>query len=254
MKKPLKEQNQRPEGALLERALMGPPRKGLRELAREIGLSDARVRQIINGYRTESGQTIQIVGPPETVARMAYALGVTPDQLENAGRSDAASSLRDVIEATGNQGVKRMEVALDVRALKAELREWIDTSMTQALYENPPPEGPLYLWRQNVLADVLADRVLAMQEHITELRGQLYERDVAIAEVLEIARGGDEHDERSAAASKVPEVGPADQPTKGVPLDRTDLRHLEELEDTEAERSAHEEPVDDSEAKDPPAM
>lgn len=88
-----KHEYQRPEGVLLESAAK---MKGIsaRKGAREASLSDARWRQIVNGYASVgAGQVVAVEGPPETVARMALAVGVTAEQLRGAGRADAADKL-----------------------------------------------------------------------------------------------------------------------------------------------------------------
>ncbi|WNI16436.1 helix-turn-helix domain-containing protein [Actinacidiphila sp. ITFR-21] len=86
-----------PEGKLIEDALKTT---GIsqREAARRIGLSDARWRQIVSGYQSISGYKAPVRGPAATVARMAHIVGVTPDQLADAGRDDAAAKLRDITE------------------------------------------------------------------------------------------------------------------------------------------------------------
>lgn len=88
-----KRQHQRPEGAVIERAATA---RGMsaRTAAKEAALSDARWRQIVNGYASVgAGQVVPVEGPAETIARMAMAVGVTPDQLREAGRADAADVL-----------------------------------------------------------------------------------------------------------------------------------------------------------------
>lgn len=84
---------QRPEGALIARALK---LKGLsvRKAAPDAAISDARWRQIMNGHASAGpGQVVPVVGPDDTIARMARVAGVTPDQLREAGRTDAADLL-----------------------------------------------------------------------------------------------------------------------------------------------------------------
>jgi hypothetical protein len=62
------------------------------------GISGPRWRQIANGYETKAGMRIPVVGPDETVARMALAVGVTSDALRAAGRDGAANELEDMVE------------------------------------------------------------------------------------------------------------------------------------------------------------
>lgn len=84
-----------PEGELITAALKRK-KMSAREAARRAGISDARWRQITSGYQTVSGTRVPVSGPPETIARMAQVVGVTPEQLAGAGREDAADALRDL--------------------------------------------------------------------------------------------------------------------------------------------------------------
>jgi transcriptional regulator with XRE-family HTH domain len=86
--------SQPPEGALIQRALK---KSGLsiRALASRVDLSDARVRQYINGYTSAGrGQYVFVEAPADRLAAIAQALNVSPEELEKAGRADAAESLR----------------------------------------------------------------------------------------------------------------------------------------------------------------
>jgi hypothetical protein len=65
-----------------------------REAARRAGISEGRWRQIAGGYQVVSaGVYAPVRGPAETLARMAAVVGVTPAQLTEAGRPDAARAL-----------------------------------------------------------------------------------------------------------------------------------------------------------------
>lgn len=51
----------------------------------------------MHGHQSVSaGVTAPVRGPAETVARMAQVVGVTPKQLQAAGRADAAEELREL--------------------------------------------------------------------------------------------------------------------------------------------------------------
>jgi len=86
---------QRPEGTLIGRA-QKRSRMSQREAATRAGISEARWRNIVSGYQTISaGQYAPIKGPADTVARMAQVVGVTAEELADAGeREDAAQELR----------------------------------------------------------------------------------------------------------------------------------------------------------------
>lgn len=83
---------QPPEAALIKEALKRSRLSG-REAARRAGISDARWRQIVNGYQVVSGHQVPVRAPDETLARMAHAAGVAADDLRAAGRPEAADLL-----------------------------------------------------------------------------------------------------------------------------------------------------------------
>lgn len=85
-----------PWGRLITQALR---KSGLsaRKAAGLAGLSEGRWRQITSGYQNVgAGVYAPVRGPAETIARMAQVVRVTPEQLEEAGRPDAAEALRGV--------------------------------------------------------------------------------------------------------------------------------------------------------------
>lgn len=71
----------------------------IREAARRAGISYGRWRQIVMGYQNVSpGEFAVVRAPAKTVARMAQAAGVTPEQMEAEGeRPDAAQELREIL-------------------------------------------------------------------------------------------------------------------------------------------------------------
>lgn len=86
-----------PEGRLLKTALA---RAGMsaRQAAKKAGITEARWRQIVNGYQTPArGLHVPVRGPASTVAAMARAVGLTPQQLRDAGRDDAAEALDELL-------------------------------------------------------------------------------------------------------------------------------------------------------------
>jgi transcriptional regulator with XRE-family HTH domain len=96
-----------PWGALITAALR---QAGLsaREAARRAGLSEGRWRQITSGYQVVSaGSYATVRGPAATLARMASVAGVTPAQLEQAGRADAAAVLTASPAASAGDAILR---------------------------------------------------------------------------------------------------------------------------------------------------
>jgi hypothetical protein len=84
-----------PEGALITAALKRR-RLSARAAAPQAGISETRWRQITSGYQTVSGQRIPVRAPDDTIARMAQVAGVTPEELINVGRVEAAEELRNL--------------------------------------------------------------------------------------------------------------------------------------------------------------
>jgi len=88
-----------PEALLIAGLREKPPRMSIREAAARAGISDARWRQIEHGVRYFRGVPHPETGPAPTVAKMAFAVGVTPDDLSGAGRADAAGELEAILDA-----------------------------------------------------------------------------------------------------------------------------------------------------------
>lgn len=85
---------QLPEGELVARAQKRLDLSS-RKAAPLAGISEGRWRQIVNGYQNVgSGVYAPVRAPADTLARMAHVVGVTAQQLDEAGRPDAAEELR----------------------------------------------------------------------------------------------------------------------------------------------------------------
>lgn len=81
-------------------------------------MSEGRWRQIAQGYQTVSaGVQIPVRGPADTIARMAQVAGVSPDELDDAGRDDAAAELRTLLKPERDP---------DVRGEDETALEWMD--------------------------------------------------------------------------------------------------------------------------------
>lgn len=155
----LKDQYQRPEGRLIEQALKTPPKKSVRKLAGEVGLSEGRARQIINGYQSMGGQIIAIVGPADTVGRLAQAAGVTPEQMRAAGREDAADEMHP-LRAVGVTEDGDLWLS-DHEEEEAELLGWLNTPQSE---RERPPTRALALWDAEQLLEA------AIESHRDEVR------------------------------------------------------------------------------------
>ena len=85
-----------PEALLITELREKPPRMSMRAAAAAARISEARWRQIEHGIRYFRGVPYPEAGPAQTIARMAHAVGATPEQLSAAGREDAAAELEAI--------------------------------------------------------------------------------------------------------------------------------------------------------------
>lgn len=115
-----------PEAVALDRAVTRS-RMSVREAAKRAGVSEGRWRQIVKGYQSAGGQQIPVTAPKNTLAKMAHAVGMTPDMLRATGRGDAADVLEDLTEnspteATDHGDVDPADEAL-ARVMRSDLTE-----------------------------------------------------------------------------------------------------------------------------------
>lgn len=90
--------SQRPEGKIIQEALKADGRS-IRQVAPLAGISDARWRQLVKGsMQVSPGVHRPEIAPALTLARMADVVGVSADQLREAGRDDAAQALEKLRE------------------------------------------------------------------------------------------------------------------------------------------------------------
>lgn len=98
------------------------------QLAQASGVSPAQIQNIMKGYRiVRAGETAPVVASAGDAARIARALGLSPVELEKAGRGDAAEVLRQIIAIEDDQGdATPLRRLIDIRgqidALIEELR------------------------------------------------------------------------------------------------------------------------------------
>jgi transcriptional regulator with XRE-family HTH domain len=113
-----------PEGRLIALAQKRARLSG-RKAADKSGMSEGHWRAIVNGSRSiAKGVWVPVRAPAETLARMARVVGVTAEQLEQAGRPDAATELRE--QTGGNERPSNLELANQLRQQIAELRAAMD--------------------------------------------------------------------------------------------------------------------------------
>jgi transcriptional regulator with XRE-family HTH domain len=125
-----------PWGALLTEALAGA-QLSARKAARRAGISEGRWRQIASGYQIVSpGVYAPVHGPADTLARMAAAVGVTPAQLTDVGRPDAAKVLAGhETDASHEQMLQR------VREMNPEQARELLAAIADALGVQVPAAG-----------------------------------------------------------------------------------------------------------------
>jgi transcriptional regulator with XRE-family HTH domain len=112
---------QPPEGRLIAEALRRS-KLSARKASELAGMSDGRWGQIVRGYQTMgSGVFAPVRGPAETVAKMAQVVGVTPAQLEDVGRADAAEELRELLGGQAEDIPDLPESADELRAFAERL-------------------------------------------------------------------------------------------------------------------------------------
>lgn len=147
---------QKPEGRIIGDKIKNDPTMTIRGIARDVGLSEARVRQIINGYASAGrGQYVEVYGPTDTVAGIAISVGLTPEDLIEAGRHDVAQAMRrrttELADPEMGRGdaLWRQVVAQDV-----EIREWAEEP-----FISMPPDHILELFPDDSLLGEIGRRL-----------------------------------------------------------------------------------------------
>jgi transcriptional regulator with XRE-family HTH domain len=98
------------EGELIRQARdLAIPRLSIRAAAARIGMSPEHWGNVERGYRytKQDDPTRSFAAPAATIAKMASAVGVTPDQLAEVGREDAARLLEEILRAKPDGSRKR---------------------------------------------------------------------------------------------------------------------------------------------------
>lgn len=83
------------------------PRLSARRAAELSGISEGRWRQIVKGFQQVTKDVrVPVRAPAETLARMANTVGVTPEQLRDVDRNDAAAELDLLRERIASEGAQ----------------------------------------------------------------------------------------------------------------------------------------------------
>lgn len=110
-----------PEGDLIRRAREAYiPRLSLRAAAVKVGISTEYWGHVERGYQPAGrGKPPKPVIPgAQTLAQMAYVVEVTPDELAEAGRPDAESILREIIQRQRARDSARADVREDAEIVR----------------------------------------------------------------------------------------------------------------------------------------
>lgn len=172
--------DEQPEWARLidERRAAMRPKMSVRKAAEKAGISEGRWRQIVKGYQATSGGRIPVIGPAETVARMAVVVGVTAEELSAAGRPDAGAELATELERFPDSP-KWAEDAMDIQAVWAELEAWMKAG-EEEWPENWPPTSALMFWSSEQMLDVLKAREVAERRRDRDRVRVITERNATI--------------------------------------------------------------------------
>lgn len=85
---------------MIESKRLAHPKMSVSKAAQLANISEGRWRQLAKGFQQATPDTrVAAKAPAETLARMANAVGMTADELKDAGRADAAKALEDMRSA-----------------------------------------------------------------------------------------------------------------------------------------------------------
>jgi transcriptional regulator with XRE-family HTH domain len=112
----------------------------LRRAGSLAGISEARWRQLENGYRTTRIGPAPETAPARTLARMAAAVGVTPAELDGAGHPEAGGLLAAYLADRESEDERNAEDAARMVAeagghFTARQRAALEARVTDALRE-----------------------------------------------------------------------------------------------------------------------
>lgn len=103
-----------PEGQLIKRVRQSlRPRLPVAEAAKRAGLSAETWGNVERGYRTpKAGVVVPVVPTSETLARMAYEVGLRPDDLARL-TSDISAEAAEILREMQGPDLEAMEVKVD---------------------------------------------------------------------------------------------------------------------------------------------
>lgn len=134
-----------------------------RKAAAQVGMSDTRWRNVVNGYQAVGrGDQIKITAPADTLARMASVVGVTPEQLIEVGREDAANVYGDMFDP-------KLELGRLIREQLAEFGMGPETFTKRLSEQN---RRPFYSWMAGTNAPQAKNRPV-LEDALTWERGAI---------------------------------------------------------------------------------
>ncbi|OHU72506.1 hypothetical protein BKG86_00090 [Mycobacteroides chelonae] len=140
--------SRRPEAALIEDLRATHVPKLTQKAAASIaGITDTRWRQVVSGYRPsrEDAPKVRVIAPAQTIARMAYAVDATPQQLKDAGRDDAAAELAVILAATeSDQSLPAVEALPRPEEMARQVREHVGTILDLPISMTEPHKQELH--------------------------------------------------------------------------------------------------------------
>lgn len=135
-----------PEGKLIRQVRsLSIPKLSIPAAAARIGLSAEQWGYIERGYYPARGgnPARPFSAPAATVAKMAHALRITPEQLDTEGqRPDAADDLREILRAQSRDGIPDLSATADEAGsldalVEGVARHFAQDAIVQALLGQP---------------------------------------------------------------------------------------------------------------------
>lgn len=130
-------------------------RLSVRKAASMAGISEGRWRQIAKGYQAAGGVRLPVNARPDTLARMAAAVGLTAADLRSLGEQEAADELDAAQHPAPAAVVLHRERYFRAVSL---LDAWTRDEQTH------PPTDALWAFTPGQLARVLAEQVHTLEE------------------------------------------------------------------------------------------
>lgn len=158
-----------PLGELLESAREARrPKLSQNAVAKHAHTSPTTYRRVITGVARLGGRDVPFEGNDETIARIAHTLGVTPEQLEQVDRPEAAEELR--LLAAGGVPTHEQRVPVGQAVETDTAGPVVRVRDTGLAVPSPPAEGEGDDPRMQRAAELLAEATALLNEIRRERR------------------------------------------------------------------------------------